>query len=231
MRDSLTVLRKEALDTFGNRYSVRGPLWQAGITVFVTGILVPALDTGVWTHVPVPLILYSVLPASFAAALAADAFAGEVERGTLETLLATPLPSGAIFFGKTALITFSVLCVSALSLSAAVSTAWYLGRLRLPLAPGLFLGVLGGAVACAVLIGGLTIAVSARVPVARSAHQIGTLITFAVAGLAAFALEAAEPSLSWIRVLCWDGCVLLVGLGALLVSVRCFRRESLFERR
>lgn len=231
MRDSVTVFRKEVLDMFGSRHSLRGPLWQLGVTVLLTGLVVPAADSSLWTHLSAPLVLYAVFPAGFAAALAADSFAGEIERGTLETLLATPLANGAIFLGKTALAVLFVLCVAGLSLAVAIPTAYHFGRVQAPIPLGLFFGVLGGAVACAFLIAALTIAVSTRVPVARSAHQIGMLITFLVAGLTSVALETAGRSLGWTGILWIDACGLLLGAATLLVAGCSFRRESLFDRR
>jgi ABC-type Na+ efflux pump permease subunit len=90
------VARKELGDLLG-RIGAK-PLTRTIGVVTIFGILVPLRFSGV-----------AYLPAFFAAFMAflparlvaIDAFAGERERGTLESLLASPLPDHALVVGKT----------------------------------------------------------------------------------------------------------------------------------
>jgi ABC-2 type transport system permease protein len=90
------VARKELGDLLG-RIGAK-PLTRTIGVVAIFGVLVPLRFSGV-----------AYLPAFFAAFMAflparlvaIDAFAGERERGTLESLLASPLPDQALVVGKT----------------------------------------------------------------------------------------------------------------------------------
>ena len=88
----------------------------------IIGMVVPSFEPRVWTSAPGIGGPFLFFPAMIAASVAADAFAGERERRTRETLLATPLSDGAIFAGKAlTAILFSTL-VSTLALTVSVIT-------------------------------------------------------------------------------------------------------------
>ncbi|HEU0025815.1 MAG TPA: ABC transporter permease subunit [Ktedonobacterales bacterium] len=77
------------------------------IVLGVFGVILP-LTTGSrgWAASPIPAVEYGLyLPVILILSVGADSFAGERERHTLETLLASRLPDGAIFFGKLLAIT------------------------------------------------------------------------------------------------------------------------------
>ncbi len=77
------------------------------IVLGVFGVILP-LGSGsrAWVASPIPTILYGLyLPVILILSVGADSFAGERERHTLETLLASRLPDQAIFFGKLLAIT------------------------------------------------------------------------------------------------------------------------------
>lgn len=100
--DILTVAWKEVKELLLFRGS-----WRSG---FVALVLVPVLTVGVfipsvfgreWIRSPVLALLnWAWLPPFLVANVVADSFAGERERHTLETLLASRLPDRAILFGK-----------------------------------------------------------------------------------------------------------------------------------
>ncbi len=69
------------------------------------GIVVPLLLGQQWLNSPFSAALPVVIPILLVASWAADTFAGERERHTLETLLATRLSDRAILFGKILTIT------------------------------------------------------------------------------------------------------------------------------
>jgi len=98
MNDALAVAWKEWRELLGQR----GARGKAGIGLFLLafGIVLP-LETGPsWITSPSVGIAWSWVPMFLVSTVIADAFAGERERHTLETLLATRLPDGAILAGK-----------------------------------------------------------------------------------------------------------------------------------
>src|ERR1700733_10112659 len=72
------------------------------ILIGVLGIFVPFRMPPERFFSPFPLLIYAFFSAVVVTAVIADSFAGERERHTLETLLATRLSDRAILFGKIA---------------------------------------------------------------------------------------------------------------------------------
>jgi ABC-2 type transport system permease protein len=100
--DILTMMWKERKELFTERETVRGTL--AGflgplIMMAAMGIVVPWQVGRAWVETPL-----SLAPALFVSlmfgGMTAGSIAGERERHTLETLLASRLPDQAILFGK-----------------------------------------------------------------------------------------------------------------------------------
>lgn len=105
-------------------------------------------------------------------ATVADAFAGERERHTLETLLATPIPDGAILWGKMLAQYMVVLAhVALISVAAGVTSGILLGPLGFLVLPaGLLLGGLAALVAASFVIG-LGTFMSLRSPTVKKAQE------------------------------------------------------------
>jgi ABC-2 type transport system permease protein len=102
--DSLTIAIpvacthiKEILLMGGGR---RGWLSQI-LLVGVFGVVLPLQSGPAWVQNAIILLAWAWLPYFLAATAVADTFAGERERHTLETLLASRLSDRAILFGKT----------------------------------------------------------------------------------------------------------------------------------
>ncbi len=100
--DILTVMWKERKELFTERETVRGTLASLLgplIMMAVMGIVVPWQAGRIWVEGPL-----SLAPALFVSlmfgGMTAGAIAGERERHTLETLLASRLSDQAILFGK-----------------------------------------------------------------------------------------------------------------------------------
>lgn len=185
MTDIITVWRKELLELFGDRHSRRGALIQAGIMVACVGVLVPSQSASAWLagqlSVVLPFLMFAPV---LAAVLAADAFAGERERRTLETLFATPLQPSAILTGKVAAaVSFSFAATLVAFISAIVVTN-VVGHPAHFYLPGLAItaATLGGGLAAATLVTGIAIVISARVPVARSVQQMTSMLSMAFVG-------------------------------------------------
>jgi ABC-2 type transport system permease protein len=100
--DILTVMWKERRALF--RY--QGRRSQAVMVVLSPVMLAIYLpwDAGVvWVERPVSLLIAAIVPVLLVGITIPDSFAGERERHTLGTLLASRLPDRAILFGKVAL--------------------------------------------------------------------------------------------------------------------------------
>lgn len=227
MRDILTVLRKEVLEILGSRHSLRGPLVQGTIVFLLSGVIVPR-SASMWSDPTAPVLLFQLFPAAIASMIAADAFAGERERRTLETLLATPAPEMAIFLGKTLCAVSVAFLVSCVSFICALLVAnLHLGPTSLSLAAGT--SVIVGSVAAALFTSSVAVAISSRVDVARSAQQMASMAAIAFVFGGATLLRQVED-LTPSRLLGIDAAVMGVALAILALSARGFRRTRLFDQ-
>src|SRR5689334_17915135 len=100
--DILTVMWKELRELFLQRGTRRGTLTSVGILLFLFGMIIPYQLGRAWVDTPVGLIYWCWLPFMMVNNVIADSFAGERERHTLETLLASRLSDLSILLGKVA---------------------------------------------------------------------------------------------------------------------------------
>jgi ABC-2 type transport system permease protein len=105
LKDILTMVWKERKELFTERETVRGTLASflgPLIMLAALGIVAPWQAGRAWAETPL-----SIAPALFVSlmfgGMTAGSIAGERERHTLETLLASRLPDQAILFGKVAI--------------------------------------------------------------------------------------------------------------------------------
>jgi ABC-2 type transport system permease protein len=98
MNDVLTLLWKESREVLeqGGRRGRYTPL----IFLAVFGIFMPLQLGRDMIESPVVLLMFSWVPLFLVTSVVADSIAGERERHTLETLLASRLPDRAILLGK-----------------------------------------------------------------------------------------------------------------------------------
>ena len=96
--DMRTILWKEWKDVNfqGGKRAKLFPL--AFLVIF--GVFMPIQAGSAWLETPVSFGFSAMIPIILVVTWVADSFAGERERGTLETLLATRLSDRAILFGK-----------------------------------------------------------------------------------------------------------------------------------
>lgn len=98
IEDIRTVLWKELKEFISQ--GGRGRLGKVSMFLaFLPGLLLPLQFGRNWLETPLPLITLALVPL-IVLTLIADAIAGERERHTLETLLASRLSDRAILFGK-----------------------------------------------------------------------------------------------------------------------------------
>jgi ABC-2 type transport system permease protein len=98
--DVLTVMWKEGKELLQFQGSSRSGLIGLLIMIAIFGIGMPIQWGAMWVESAASLTLWLVIPMILAATIVADTFAGERERHTLETLLASRLSDRAILLGK-----------------------------------------------------------------------------------------------------------------------------------
>lgn len=180
--DMLTIIRKdikEVLTSRGN--SIRSGFMYLGIVVAVMGIFMPLQSGRAWLTEPLLPLVWSWFPVFLVISVVTDSFAGERERNTLETLLASRLSDRAILFGKigaAVLYGWSISFVSNLVAVVTVNisnpgrfqfyTPWlYLVLLLVPLLAGLLMSSIG-------------VLVSLNAPTARAAYQKLSLVMLGI---------------------------------------------------
>jgi ABC-2 type transport system permease protein len=102
MRDVFTVMWKEWRELLWHGGSLRGGRLSLVVLLGVFGVLLPYQAGGSWLTSPGTMFYWGWVPLMLVAGAIADSFAGERERHTLETLLASRLPDRAILIGKVA---------------------------------------------------------------------------------------------------------------------------------
>lgn len=208
----------------------------------IIGVLLPWQLGAAWLTAPWAMAIWAWIPFFLVTTVAADAVAGERERHTLETLLATRLPDRALLLGKllgpvTWVWTATMACVpfGLLTLGVTLSTP-------LPAtSPGHWLAV-GGLVFASALFGGsLSLLVSMRADSVRQAQQTLALGSLALFLLPVIALRLLPDALlsrlletlalgSPSRLALWvSGVLLLATLPAFGLLLVRFRRRRLLS--
>jgi len=151
--------------------------------VLIFGVFFPLQAGRGWIENPVFILSFAWLPLLFVSAMTSDSFAGERERHTLETLLASRLSDSSILIGKIVSAMSYGLLVTALIVFAgviAVNVVHGHGDLLFYPVKSFFTGI----VLC-VLIAGLIscigVLVSLRASTVRQAHQTMSIAIVVVA--------------------------------------------------
>lgn len=102
MTDINTILWKEFRELFQARQGLfgRGGWISIAITVGLLGVLIPLQAGEGWVSNPLHMVWWVWVPFLMVTYIVTDTFAGERERHTLETLLASRLSDKTIVFGK-----------------------------------------------------------------------------------------------------------------------------------
>ena len=195
---------------------------------------VPA--AGVWAVFILEVFLaplYLLVPLVVATVIAADSFAGERERGTLEALLHTPTRDRDLIAAKFLAAWLPAIAVAWVGFAVysvlANVLAWpSVGRVFFP-TPTWLLLAFWVAPAVSALGLGVMVIVSARVQTLQGAHQIGSLVVLPVvlllvAQLGGFLLFGPRL-VSLMGLLVW-----LLALVGLRLGADVLRRERLAER-
>ena len=231
IRDSLIVARKELRELFASR-STKILAMQIAILSVIFGGFIPYSQGPYWIAETYFLgFHFMFVPLVVTFPFVADCFAGERERKTLETLLATRLDEKALFLGKSlSVFVFSyiqVLIVVLLGI-VTINAYWRIEEGRqgvfLYSSPVLFalFGLSAAMVALATSIG---VFVSLRAESVRAAQRITGVINLAVLLPMFFVL--ALLTFDWISIMAAFGIVLLLTAFLSALAIRSFRREQL----
>jgi ABC-2 type transport system permease protein len=241
--DIFTMIWKEWQDLLRQRGSWRGFLMGLLIPVFIFGVLFP-LQTGErWLTSALSLTAWFYMPITVVMTMMADSFAGERERHTLETLLASRLPDSAILYGKIVAAVSYALFLALVILAVGLLTVnliyrgdeflWYS-------APIFWSGALGGLL-ISFLGCGIGVLVSLRAATVRQATQTLSFVMLVVFFLPIVLLELLprwllrdlgmflSPLLVHQETVILSGVILLIliDIALLLVARARFRRNRL----
>ncbi len=171
--DILTVTWKELHEFLMQRGSLRATLTNMLLMILVFGVFLPLQSGRAWVESPVGMVAWAWVPLFLITGMIADSFAGERERHTLETLLASRLSDRAILLGKmlAGIVYALVMTVALLFVGlVTVNVSDWSGRVLVypaaTVAGFLAFGTLGSA-----LVAGIGVLVSLRAATVRQAAQ------------------------------------------------------------
>lgn len=234
------VVWKEAHELFQQR-GLRGALFNWLIMVGLGGIFIPLQSEGQWFSNPFFMIVWAWLPMISVMQIVADTFAGERERHTLETLLASKLTDKAILWGKVlsvVLYGWSIQFASLILAAVVMNIAGWTGAIQFYTLTTL-VGLVPLIMLLIVLVAAFGTLVSLRSATVRSAYQ-KMMIGFFILIFGFSALAKVMPA--WITFLesIQDiklTTLLLGSLGLLLIDsilimigASRFRRETLISQ-
>ncbi|MBN1311735.1 MAG: ABC transporter permease [Anaerolineae bacterium] len=178
--DIWTMLRKEL-----NEYLIQGGVRSKRsylIYILIFGIFLPLQSGAEGIRNGLPLLFFAWLPFLLVSGIIADSFAGERERHTLETLLATRLPDQAILFGKILAATLygTGMVLVCLITSIVAANVAFRGEGFVSYPPLALAGALVGCLLAAGLASGIGVLVSLRAPTARQAQQTMSIAIIAL---------------------------------------------------
>ncbi len=234
------VIWKEWQELFQQR-GLRGAMFNWLVLVGVGGVFVPLQSKSEWFTNPLYMIVWAWIPMLAVMQIVTDTFAGERERHTLETLLASRLSDSAILWGKVlsvVLYGWSIQFGSLIVAAVVVNIAAWQGSLQFYSLTTL-LGLIPLIMLLVVLIAAIGTLISLRSASMRAAYQkmmIGFMvIVFGGSALIQFlpgqanllnSLQDLKLSSILIAVLV----VLVVDWGLLKVGTSRFKRETLISQ-
>jgi ABC-2 type transport system permease protein len=174
------ILYKEIKELLFQRGQGRSSSVRMLIFIGVFGILLP-LQNGIGALTsPAGLVFWAWIPYMLISGITADTFAGERERHTLETLLASRLSDRAILFGKLGAVvgySWGMTIITILVNLVTVNLVFWQGHVVL-YPPLLFGEILLVSLLVALFSAGQGIIISLRSPTARAAQQTMSILMF-----------------------------------------------------
>lgn len=182
IKDTWTIIKKEWREILLQNPGLRGG--RLGLLVFIAvfGIFLPLQSGRAWLNSPTNLLIWGWVPFLLVSGVVADSFAGERERHTLETLLASRLSDRSILAGKLLAALgygWGITLVSLLVALVTINVVHGQGELLLfPWKIGLAILLISLLVAA--LAAGLGVLISLRAATVRQAQQTFSLAFFAL---------------------------------------------------
>jgi ABC-type Na+ efflux pump permease subunit len=174
--------------------------------------------------------LYLLLPTIVAIGFAADSFAGEKERKTLEALLYTPTTDGELLLGKLLSAWLPALAIAwggfVIYIVTANLAAWpVMGRLFFPTTTWVVLAVWVAPAVAGLGVGAMVL-ISSRARTYQEAYQLGGMVAILIVGLLVLQISGVMVFSTWLVALL--GLVFWVIDAALVwFGRRTFRRSKL----
>jgi ABC-2 type transport system permease protein len=237
--DVATVLWKEWKEIllFRSRSGRMGNALSMLLLLGVFGVYLPLQSGRDWVTSPLMLAAWAWVPYLLIVSVIADSFAGERERHTLESLLATRLPDRAILFGKIGAAMgygWGVAVASLILSLITVNVAYAAGSFLIYPAPMLF-AILAISLLISTLASSLGVLVSLRASNLQQAQQRLSLSSMLLFVLPIFALQALPDDLvARLASLDLSGVFALVGAallaidaGLVLAAMRRFQRARM----
>jgi len=240
IRDIGAIIDKELKELLFQRGHERGNIIRLVILIGFFGIMLP-LQNGVMAITSmVSLAFWSWIPYILVSGITADTFAGERERHTLETLLASRLSDRAILFGKLGTVIlygWGLTLITILVNLVTVNIAFWPGHILFYPAP-LFGLILLISLQVAFFTAGLGVIISLRSTTARAAQQTMSVLMFALmvplfmltllpnnilAGIGALIADVNTTQFVGIFI----AALFIVDAGLILYSLSRFRRDKL----
>jgi ABC-2 type transport system permease protein len=238
--DIWTVATKELREifTFGD---TRGrSRFSLLILILIFGIVIPLQNGREWVDSPISIMVWGWMPFLWVSGVVADLFAGERERHTLESLLATRLSDQSILFGKLlAALAYGFILTWVIMIASLVTVNIGFGREGLLFySPEMILGALVFSILISGLSASIGVLVSLRAGSVRQAQQMmsaGMLVLFLPFMLIQFIpeewLEAAGTLLANIQpipaAIGIALILLLVEFILIAIAMRLFQRSKL----
>lgn len=192
---------------------------QAAIYLFTLYLLAP---------------FFLIIPVMTSSVIAADSFAGEKERRTIEALLATPISDSELFLGKimVSFIPSFMITIMSFTVYSILVDVLYLvmfnGRLLLPnLVWIMLIFCLSPAMAFTSIC--LTVIVSAKVKGFREAQQISGVLLFPIIALI-FGQISGAVMLGPVVIGILTALFVTVDYAVLRLSIKAFKREEIIPK-
>ena len=239
--DVLTVAWKEWLEFRDQLLRIKRGGLSALIVLLMLGIVTPLQMGPLWITSPLMLAYWPLLSSGMVSTLIADAFAGERERHTLETLLATRLPDASILLGKVLAAIFYGLIFTTANVMVGIITLsvrhWGDGVTAPPLDHMLYMLALV-TFSCSTLAG-IGVFISLRAATVRQAQQtlgiimmvlfIGPVLVFQfLDSEGRLSLAAKLSSMGTGKLVAWaSGALIAASVALIVMALGRFRRGKL----
>jgi ABC-2 type transport system permease protein len=196
IHDVWTVARKEWLEIVDQLLRFKRGGWSVILVIIFLGVVSPLQMGKHWLTSPLMYFYWPLLTSSMTSTLIADAIAGERERHTLETLLATRLSDSAILLGKiVAAVAYGCsFAFTNLALGLIVVNVQHGHGRFLYVPPGRLPALLSLVAAVALFISGLGVFVSLRASTVRQAQQTFGVIILLMMMTPVVLLQVISPA-------------------------------------